>query len=200
MYRKFGTGSLQTLWHQPRERGIDVRAALQAFHNRWYSADMMKLCVVGPQPIETLQDWVVTMFSSVKSGSLGPPAFDPVRFGPEQLGQILYMRTVKQVRRVELKWSLPCAGAPAFGVADQPERLIGHILGYEGVHMLCYWCGVTDTASCVACAQRTHAAARESVTPGMIGHSSLAVRLTLTAFLSKLAAAPAFSYGARNRH
>lgn len=33
-YKKFGTGSLETLWHKPRREGIDVRNELMGFHDK----------------------------------------------------------------------------------------------------------------------------------------------------------------------
>lgn len=65
-FSKFGTGNLDTLWHGPAEAGIDVRAALLDFHSRHYSANVMKLCILGAEPLEKLQEWAVDMFADVQ--------------------------------------------------------------------------------------------------------------------------------------
>lgn len=46
-YWKFGTGSIETLWHRPRARGEDVRKRLLDWYAEHYSANRMTLCVVS---------------------------------------------------------------------------------------------------------------------------------------------------------
>ena len=46
-YSKFGTGNRQTLSTTPKENNVDVRELLLAFHKEFYSANIMKLCILG---------------------------------------------------------------------------------------------------------------------------------------------------------
>lgn len=46
-YSKFGTGNKETLDTIPKERGIQVREELLKFHQKWYSANLMSLAVLG---------------------------------------------------------------------------------------------------------------------------------------------------------
>jgi len=46
-YWRFGTGNKNTLWDGPRQEGRDVRAELIKWYNQYYSANVMKLAVVG---------------------------------------------------------------------------------------------------------------------------------------------------------
>ena len=46
-YWRFGTGNLDSLWTIPRQQGLDVRDELLKFHERFYSANVMKLVVLG---------------------------------------------------------------------------------------------------------------------------------------------------------
>jgi insulysin len=46
-YAKFGTGNKDTLEIIPKQKHLDVRKALLDFHNTWYSANIMSLCVLG---------------------------------------------------------------------------------------------------------------------------------------------------------
>jgi secreted Zn-dependent insulinase-like peptidase len=39
----------------PAERGDDMRAALQAFHGRYYSAHLMTVVILGQEPLDILQ-------------------------------------------------------------------------------------------------------------------------------------------------
>jgi insulysin len=46
-YSKFGTGNLRTLKYNPEEMGLNIRDELLRFHDTYYSANIMKLCVLG---------------------------------------------------------------------------------------------------------------------------------------------------------
>lgn len=46
-YSKFGTGNKETLDVIPKEKGINVREELLKFHEKWYSANLMTLAVLG---------------------------------------------------------------------------------------------------------------------------------------------------------
>jgi len=46
-FNSFGTGNLQTLKINPGKLKIDTREALLAFHKKYYSANIMKLAVLG---------------------------------------------------------------------------------------------------------------------------------------------------------
>lgn len=46
-YHQFGTGNLETLEEAPGREGIDVRDELIKFHSKYYSANIMKLVILG---------------------------------------------------------------------------------------------------------------------------------------------------------
>ena len=46
-YSRFGSGNLKSLEETPAKEGVDVRADLMAFYHKYYSANIMKLCIVG---------------------------------------------------------------------------------------------------------------------------------------------------------
>lgn len=46
-YSKFATGSRETLDVLPKQMGINVRERLLEFHEKYYSANVMSLCVLG---------------------------------------------------------------------------------------------------------------------------------------------------------
>lgn len=51
-WRHFETGNLETLMDAPKRRGQDVRQELLKFHETFYSANIMKLCVLGKGRLE----------------------------------------------------------------------------------------------------------------------------------------------------
>ncbi|CAG8781896.1 11752_t:CDS:2, partial [Racocetra persica] len=46
-YSRFGSGNLFSLRDIPRQKGLDIRNELLKFHERYYSANLMKLVVLG---------------------------------------------------------------------------------------------------------------------------------------------------------
>lgn len=74
-YVKFSTGNLETLKEEPSKKGVDVRKEFINFHEQHYSANVMKLCVVGIEDLDTLQNWVESMFTGVKNKNLEPPQY-----------------------------------------------------------------------------------------------------------------------------
>jgi insulysin len=46
-YCQFGTGNLETLLEAPKRAGQDIRQELLKFHDSYYSANIMKLCILG---------------------------------------------------------------------------------------------------------------------------------------------------------
>ena len=57
-YHRFGTGTRATLLTEPRSRGVDVRAELVHWVTKYHTADLVRLCVVGKEPLATLEAWV----------------------------------------------------------------------------------------------------------------------------------------------
>lgn len=64
-FSRFFTGSLDTLATQPEAAGVNVRDELFAFYEREYSANRMKLCVLGRESIAELEALVRRLFSDV---------------------------------------------------------------------------------------------------------------------------------------
>ena len=60
----FAVGNLQTLADRP---GSDIRDELIAFYERYYSANLMALAVVGREPLDVLEQWVRARFSQVRN-------------------------------------------------------------------------------------------------------------------------------------
>jgi hypothetical protein len=58
-YHKFGTGNWVTLWDTPGSLGLDLRAQLLKFHETYYSANVMTLCIMGKYGLWSLfPEWV----------------------------------------------------------------------------------------------------------------------------------------------
>ena len=66
-FARFFTGNAATLGTEPEAQGIDVHTELVGFYRREYSANRMKLCVMGRQPLHELEALVRGKFGSVEN-------------------------------------------------------------------------------------------------------------------------------------
>lgn len=128
-YSHFGTGSAQTLWDEPRARGQDVRDELLKFHDRYYSANVMKLVVLGRESLDQLTDWVVDKFSAVRNKGLAAPTFPTSPLGKEQLATQVFFKTVKDIRSLDLTFPIPDQNAH---FRSKPGQFLSHFIGHEG--------------------------------------------------------------------
>ena len=96
--RKFSIGNLKSL----KQEGVDLRAAVADFHASHYSANLMRLCVLGPrvssitvlvvrvlivssEDLHTLIEMAAGLFSDVPTANRRPSIWPGNPIGPEQL-------------------------------------------------------------------------------------------------------------------
>lgn len=128
-YSKFGTGNAATLWDAPKAQGRDVRAELLQFHETYYSANMMKLVVLGREPTEQLTRWVVDKFANVPNHGRDAPSFPGSPLGPSELGTQVVFKTIKDVRLLDLTFPFP---EQVHLYRSKPGQLLSHFIGHEG--------------------------------------------------------------------
>ncbi|KAF9357740.1 Insulinase (Peptidase M16) [Mortierella sp. NVP85] len=125
-YSQFGTGCLESL--QDRE-GIDVRDELIKFHSKYYSANIMKLVILGREPLDQLADWATEKFSAVRNLGIAPPANTNPPWTAKELLSTSYVKPVKDFRSLEIKFPFPDQ-YPYYKV--HPARYLTHTIGHEG--------------------------------------------------------------------
>jgi insulysin len=130
-YCQFATGNLEILKTLPEARGIDVRQKFMDFHEKHYSANRMKLVILGREPLDVLEGWAADLFAGVRNNkSLTQMRWeDEVPFGPEDLLTQCFAKPVMDSRRLELV--IPFIDEELqFDL--QPSRYISHLIGHEG--------------------------------------------------------------------
>ncbi|KAL1844376.1 hypothetical protein VTJ49DRAFT_55 [Mycothermus thermophilus] len=126
----FSTGNLETLKTGPEARRINVRDKFIEFYEKHYSANRMKLCVLGREPLDVLQAWVIEHFSAVKNKNLPPNRWeDEQPFPKDQLGTQVFAKPVMDTR--ELTLTFPFIEQDHL-YESQPSRYISHLIGHEG--------------------------------------------------------------------
>ncbi|KAG0054714.1 Insulinase (Peptidase M16) [Gryganskiella cystojenkinii] len=166
-YWHFGTGNLITLQDNPTKAGIDVRAELIAFYHKYYSANIMKLVIVGRDPLDQLSEWAVEKFSEIRNLGINPPVYPNPPLTSKELLTTIYMKPVKDTRSIEIKFPFP---DETLLYKVKPSNYICHLLGHEG------------TGSVLSLLKRLGWANGVSAVtmPAGIGHSFLKMTIDLT--------------------
>ncbi|KAI8982604.1 Metalloenzyme, LuxS/M16 peptidase-like protein [Pilobolus umbonatus] len=128
-YCHFGTGNMETLYSLPKEKGKDIREELLKFHDNYYSANIMKLCILGRESLDQLTEWAVDKFNDVRNKNIDAPSFHGHPLTQNELMKQIFVKPVKEVRTLELTFPFPDQ-RPLYHV--QPGRYISHLIGHEG--------------------------------------------------------------------
>ncbi|RDL38193.1 LuxS metallohydrolase [Venustampulla echinocandica] len=129
-YCHFSTGNFEVLKTQPEARGVDVRQKFMDFHEKHYSANRMKLVVLGRESLDTLEAWTADLFAGVRNKNLPQNRWeDEVPFGSDNLMTQCFAKPVMDSR--ELNLSFPFIDEELL-FESQPSRYISHLIGHEG--------------------------------------------------------------------
>ncbi|KAF2465191.1 LuxS/MPP-like metallohydrolase [Lindgomyces ingoldianus] len=129
-YCHFSTGSWKTLHDDPIARGVKIRDEFIKFYSTHYSANRMKLVILGRESLDTLEEWADEIFSKVPNKDLPRKRWDNVSVYTEnELLTQTFARPVFQSRSLEL----------SFLYRDEedlyeshPSRYLSHLIGHEG--------------------------------------------------------------------
>eukprot|EP01088_Endostelium_zonatum_P015022 TRINITY_DN3510_c0_g2_i1.p1 TRINITY_DN3510_c0_g2~~TRINITY_DN3510_c0_g2_i1.p1 ORF type:complete len:969 (-),score=255.17 TRINITY_DN3510_c0_g2_i1:24-2930(-) len=134
-FNKFGTGNKSSLWDDPKSKNISTRDHLLSFHKSYYSANVMKLAVIGRESLDDLEKIVVEKFGSIKNfdrpiliSDLGDRT-DQKPFTPAELGMIYYIVPVKDFHEVTIQFPLPSL---THHYKTKPSHYLSHLIGHEG--------------------------------------------------------------------
>ena len=129
-YHHFSTGNLQTLRDEPRKRGVEIRKEFMKFHERHYSANRMKLVVLGKEPLDTLEGWVADLFAGVKNKNLPPNRWDDSQpYSEDDLLTQVFAKPVMDNRSLDLFFLYRDEDEL---YKTQPARYLSHLIGHEG--------------------------------------------------------------------
>lgn len=124
----FGCGNRDTLEKIPKEKNINVRKAVLDFHQKWYSANLMSLSVVGKgrnqsirnfsflcsngkkmclETLDELQETVVQLFSDVVNKEVKLPTWQGCIFGEEQFRYKWYVLPEIECRTMNIEFQIP---------------------------------------------------------------------------------------------
>lgn len=114
---KFSTGNAKTLSGIPRE-------VIKKWYEEKYSAEKMHLVVLSALPIDELIELITQDFSNVPNHSVVYDFPSQPMMSDEQLGHMIYIKPVKDLKVVSLTWELPQ------NLAENEEAKVGELLAY----------------------------------------------------------------------
>ncbi|KAI0558099.1 Peptidase M16 [Gracilaria domingensis] len=127
----------------PKKKGLETRSALLEFYHSYYSANIMKLCIISPHPIDIMQQWVCELFSSVPNSGRELPcqlyrSISPIR--KEDQGQKIFVQAIADIRYLGIFWTTSrCPNEIRSSPGDYVARLVedeghGGLLNLLKVH------------------------------------------------------------------
>nr|VFK32354.1 MAG: Secreted Zn-dependent peptidases, insulinase-like [Candidatus Kentron sp. MB]VFK75846.1 MAG: Secreted Zn-dependent peptidases, insulinase-like [Candidatus Kentron sp. MB] len=125
---RFSIGNLATLSDENAGGGA-IREQLIAFFQRYYSANLMTLVVLGRDPIPTLTQWVREVFSAIPDSRATPPRITEPLFMENALPTRVTLKPIREQRQLKLLFPVPALRAH---YRTKPLLYIAHLLGHEG--------------------------------------------------------------------
>ena len=125
-FSRFLGGNATTLANRP---GADVRDELIDFYESHYSAHLMKLAVVGREPLDTLERWVRERFAAVPRRDAERLRVTAPLYPEGRLPARLDVEPVRELRSLRLSFEIPPLRPHH---RARPLALVSHLLGHEG--------------------------------------------------------------------
>lgn len=125
-YSQFTVGSLETLADRP---GSSVRDELIRFYETYYSANTMRLVVLGSESLDELQSLVAPLFSEVPNRKYQPQQIAEPLFAEGTLPLLVKVQPQATMRQLELSFPIPDYRS-AYPV--KPASYLSNLVGHEG--------------------------------------------------------------------
>ena len=129
-FHTFSTGNLETLKTEPLKRGVRIRDEFIRHYEKHYSANLMKLVVLGKESLDELESWVEEFFSPVVNKELPQNRWDDVQpFTENEVMTQIFAKPVMDTRSLDVYFPYPDEDDL---FESQPSRYISHLIGHEG--------------------------------------------------------------------
>ncbi|MDP5254758.1 MULTISPECIES: insulinase family protein [unclassified Vibrio] len=129
-FAKFSVGNLTTL---DDRNGQSIRSEIVQFHQQHYSADLMTLTLMSPEPLSVLEQWATHYFADIENHHLFPKTVSIDYQAKLTTGHLVEIQPVKDLRKLQLTFPLPSSEAD---YRIKPLSYIAHLIGYEGENSL----------------------------------------------------------------
>ncbi|MBT6503304.1 MAG: hypothetical protein HOK67_25720 [Deltaproteobacteria bacterium] len=127
-FHMFGTGNLASLRGGSTDDG-KLREQLIHFYGNHYSANLMKLAILGKESLDDLEKMARSYFSAVPDKDITPDRFSDRPVIERPLGRRININPVKSIRQLRLMFPIPSQRS---NYPFKTTTLITHLLGDEG--------------------------------------------------------------------
>lgn len=129
-FNAFSTGNYKVLHDDPLARGVKLRETFINFYKREYSANRMKLAVLGRESLDELESWVQELFSDVPNQNLPKLNWADIPvLSQEEIGTQIFAKPVMDMRLLDIYFPYPDEDELW---ESHPSRYLAHLLGHEG--------------------------------------------------------------------
>jgi hypothetical protein len=129
-YHNFATGSYKTSHDDPLAKGTKIRDAHTRFYKEHYSANRMKLVVLGRETLDELQEWVEEFFIAVPDRNLPQLRWNGATVSDKRnLGIELSVKPSTRKRPLDVHSPHPDGDDP---FQPEPGHDIPHLVDHEG--------------------------------------------------------------------
>jgi len=125
-YKKFSVGNLETLKDQP---DTSLREAVLNFYNARYSANEMKLVILGKEPIAILQKWAEEKFSNIPNRNVSTQDIKSDFFESDFLPAKIEVNSIMDRRSMSIAFPVPSSFKYK---KSQPISYLSNLIGHEG--------------------------------------------------------------------
>ena len=127
---KFAVGNLDTLADRPKQ---SVRDDLIAMYDQYYSANLMKLVVLGAHSLDELETMVSARFSVIEDKQVRIGPHGKALIESSRLPVEITTKPIKELRELSLMFEIP-AVAPQW--RTKPAQFVSQLIGREGTGSL----------------------------------------------------------------
>ena len=125
-YQKFSVGNLETLKDSDT---TSLRDALLEFYTAHYSANTMRLVLLGKESLPELAAWAKAKFANIKNHNLAAPRITQELFDENFLPAQLEVQSIMDKRSMAVAFPIP---SPTEYRDSQPVSYLANLIGHEG--------------------------------------------------------------------
>lgn len=136
----FHTGDINTLYLEPRSKGVDPVQELKRWYQEHYCPSKMKLVTYGKMPLAKQQQLATRLFGDIGKGSQSCQSLrrsytDPPAWPSSSVGKWLRIKGTQPQASLHLTWPLPDTAKEFLA---QPVEYMNYVMTYGGVNSLSY--------------------------------------------------------------
>ncbi|XP_063684670.1 uncharacterized protein LOC134818889 isoform X9 [Bolinopsis microptera] len=121
-FHTFSTGSISTL------NRTDIQDRLWDFYDRYYSANLITVAIIGNETLDTLQEWAEEIFTAIPNKEKTKPVFNQLPFPPgdkRYISRAIYYQPKSDKDSIKLIFPI--------NISDYPNlSYLTYLMGYEG--------------------------------------------------------------------